>query len=272
MTRARHLASPWRVTYQWSGRMRQTSSGPSERQLDGWFRSPMGRAVLACERRVVSQMVETVFGGHLLQIGCWPSSSILSHCRVQHRMIVDPTGPADLVSELDQLPIASGSIDVVFIPHSLAFSPNPHGIIREADRVLGRGGHLILLGFSPLSFWGLRGLCRQPPFRQSVQMMAERRIGDWMQLLGLEVIRMERYLYRLPFSNGWLIRRSRFLEGWGHSLLPGPWPAAAYAALFQKRDLGGNIIRPEWRRRQQRLRRPAAVPDSFEGQRNISGL
>nr|WP_301288374.1 methyltransferase domain-containing protein [Natronospira proteinivora] len=200
----------------------------------------------------------------MLQLGHWPeTSAFLEQCRVNHCLLASPRAPADLLCRLQALPVESGSMEVVFMPHTLAFCDDPHGVIREAERVLAPGGHLLLLGFSPYSFWGLRALLRRAPFADRTELLAERRIGDWMALMGLELLTLERYLYRPPLNIDLLLRRGRWLEHWGHSMIPGPWPSAAYAALLQKRDLAGNVIRPRWEQR--RNLGPAAVPDSFQG-------
>ncbi len=48
------------------------------------------------------------------------------------------------------LPIGSGSIDAVVLPHSLEIEPDPGAVLREAERVLVGEGQLIVLGFRPL--------------------------------------------------------------------------------------------------------------------------
>jgi SAM-dependent methyltransferase len=239
----------------------------SPTSVEAWSGTPLGTATLACERLLAGRFMDQLFGYYLVQLGHWGGTEALTEsCRVRHHRLVDPQAPADIIAPLDALPLASNSVDVVLLPHTLEFCDNPHGVLREANRVLMPGGHLLMLGYSRYSLWGLREAFRRPPFGDGAKLIAERRLGDWMGLLGLELTRMERYLYRLPINHGWLSRRSRWLENWGRSAIPGPWPAAAYAALFRKQALGGHVIRPKWRKRQT-AGRPTAVSGSWSSRR-----
>ncbi len=53
------------------------------------------------------------------------------------------------------------SIDLVFLPHTLEFSADPHQVLRETERVLIPEGRVIILGFNPLSSLGLWRLFRR---------------------------------------------------------------------------------------------------------------
>ncbi|MDQ2068954.1 class I SAM-dependent methyltransferase [Natronospira bacteriovora] len=234
--------------------------------LEAWFHTPLGTATLACERLLAGHLMDELFGYYLIQVGHWGGTeALIESCRVRHHLLVEETPPASVIAPRDSLPVASSSVDVVLLPHTLEFDDNPHGVLREAHRVLINGGHVLLLGFSRYSLWGLREIIRRPPFGE-LNLLPERRVGDWMRLLGLELVAMERFLYRLPLNYGSLTRRSRWLENWGRSLVPGPWPAAAYAALFRKQALGGRPIRPRWKRSRRRARQ-AAVPEGWPSNR-----
>lgn len=230
-------------------------------RLQAWFHTPLARSALACERLVAARMAERLFGARLLQIGLWNESTpLLEACRVGHSLVVNPRGPVDMVAELDALPVRSASVDAVVMPHTLECVPNPHGTLREAERVLVDGGHLLLTGFSRYSLWGFRELLRRPPFGADSGLIAERRVGDWMRLLGFELMELERYHYRPPVNHDSLLRRTRWLEHWGRSRLPGPWPAGGYAALFRKQAVGATFVRPLFGQRQPLGPAPVASP------------
>ena len=72
-----------------------------------------------------------------------------------------PRRTAAIRSRTDSLAMASDSVDAVLLPHTLEYEPDPHEILREVGRVLSGEGHLIVLGFRPLSSWGLRHLFAQ---------------------------------------------------------------------------------------------------------------
>ena len=69
-------------------------------------------------------------------------------------------------------------------------------MIREADRVLAGEGQLIVAGFRPWSLWGVRSRLSRGNFPPGVrQLLAERRVCDWLALLGYEIIAARRYLH-----------------------------------------------------------------------------
>jgi SAM-dependent methyltransferase len=50
----------------------------------------------------------------------------------------------DVVSDAEQLPLATGSMDYLFSSHALEHCPNTLGVLREWQRVLRPGGRLVL--------------------------------------------------------------------------------------------------------------------------------
>lgn len=112
--------------------------------------------------------------------------------------------------EYARLPIASGSVDAVFLPHSLEEARLPQRLLREVDRILCPRGQLVILGLNPLSPRALvqrvRDLRRLP--RRSSQWLAVQRISDWLGLLDYEVEEVRRYggLQPRRLPDHWLAR------------------------------------------------------------------
>ena len=100
-------------------------------------------------------------GEQLLQIGAWGArNSFLRYARTQRRALIDWRSGfgADLISDAEQLAVASDSIDAVLLPHTLERAESPHALLREVDRILRPDGHLLVLSFAPGGLWGLRHL------------------------------------------------------------------------------------------------------------------
>jgi len=110
--------------------------------------------------------------------------------RVSHCIVISPdTGEAaNLYAGGDRLPLASESVDVFVLPHTLEFHPNPHALLREVDRVLIPEGHVVILSFNPWSLWGvfrvLLGWRKQMPW--CGQYYSRPRLRDWLSLLGFD--------------------------------------------------------------------------------------
>ena len=52
------------------------------------------------------------------------------------------------------LPLTDDSIDVMLIHHLLDFSDSIQEILHEVSRVVMPMGHVVLMGFNPVSMWG----------------------------------------------------------------------------------------------------------------------
>jgi SAM-dependent methyltransferase len=202
-----------------------------------WLSSPLGRQLLHAEAQVLRGLLDDVFGLELLQLGSWGASrDLLSQSRTRRQTVIAPSAAkaagseVDIVAELSHLPIQTATVDAVLLPHTLEFEADPHAIVREADRVLTGEGQLIVLGFRPVSLWGLRATASRqgyPPGLQ--QMLGVGRVRDWLALLGYEVVLQRRYLYSAPWERGDHIARHILRRG-----LFNPAPAAAWLLKARK--------------------------------------
>jgi hypothetical protein len=118
----------------------------------------------------------------------------------------------------------------VLLPHTLEFEADPHSIVREADRVLTGEGQLIVMGFRPVSLWGLRSAASREGFPPGLQqMLGLGRVRDWLGLLGYEVVMQRRYLYSRPWADDSESPRRILRRG-----LFNPLPAAAWLIKARK--------------------------------------
>lgn len=215
-----------------------------------WLQTPLGAALLATEQRIVEEAFDGIFGEQCLQLGVWgDAQTFLKHSRTQRKCLIDqvPGEGVSTVGQLHNLPVDNDSVDCVLLPHVLDYSDRPHAILREVDRVLTAHGHLAVLGFKPGGFWGLRRLIRGaelPP--EAYDLVPERRLRDWLQLLDMHIHGVTRYFFRWPLTG---IRRSATThwESRGQRF----WPefAACYMLTAQKRVSTLTPVRPVWRKK-----------------------
>ncbi len=168
-----------------------------------WLETRIGESLLAEEARQVARILDAVFGDQLLQVGPWGHADAFRPYARTRRVAVLAAAPepgVDLACRLDDLPFADHCIDAVLLPHTLDTGQGPHAILREVDRVLRPDGQLIVLGFNPIGWWGLRHLLSRRRFPPGVQhMLAEYRLRDWLRLLDYEVEAATYYHYATPF-------------------------------------------------------------------------
>lgn len=216
-----------------------------------WLDSPLGKRVLGAEAAIAALALEDVFGFELLQVGSWgPDSRLIAAARTQHTSVVAVCCElgVSLCAALDELPFADDSVDAVLLPHTLERVEDPYAVLREAERVLRAQGCLLICGFNPWSGWGLRRLIgrglRRAPFPPGTRrLLSERRLGDWVALLGFDVDRVCGYLGTLPLAGA---ARG---GGEGVSLSRPALGAGAYWLKARKRVTTLTLLKPRRRAR-----------------------
>jgi len=176
---------------------------------------------------------------------------LMEAARTQRKAVLTRDAPPHvddvmaIQSRTDSLAIASDSVDAVLLPHTLEQTPDPHELLREVERILPGDGQLIILGFRPFSLWGTRNIVGVQGFPPGTErLIGERRLRDWLKLLGFEVTDARRYLFTWPWG-GAVPRSQRVLEAIGNHA----WPllAGAYMLCARKRVYTLTPIRPRWR-------------------------
>jgi SAM-dependent methyltransferase len=192
-----------------------------------WLETVTGRSLLLQESAKVSLALESIFGDQFLQIGAWGGNEFRQFARTKRTAVSgDVVGAeADLVMAENCLAIANDSIDIILLPHVLETSNDPHGVLRELDRILRSDGHVVILGFNPVSLWGLRHLMSRrkfpPGFRR---LISEHRLRDWLRLLNFSVDHSSFHYFQAP-----LLRRS------GKPIQP------AAAITLKEASVAGNV-------------------------------
>lgn len=190
----------------------------SHELVDLWCKSELGQRTLDQEREVLDQLLPELFGYHLMQMGVFDSPSLAVNSPIKHRFFLSDVGvellpthsddPAEILrsqmsmvkSKCTELPLASDSIDVAVLHHSLDFHDNPHGILREVARTLLPGGKIVIVGFNPWSWWGIARMflknASKAPWNGNF--VSPYRLSDWLNLLDFEIEGCECVCYGLP--------------------------------------------------------------------------
>lgn len=219
--------------------------------LPGWFETPLGCALLEQEREALAAALECVFGEQFLQVGSWGSPGLfLELARTQRRALLSPSDvPVGHIRSCPaSLAIQSDSIDALLLPHTLELEPDPHEVLREAQRVLRPEGCLVVLGFEPLGSWAMRSRVARGRFLPgTARLLSERRLADWLKLLGFDVDPASRFLFTLPFVRAQSGRMRRWADGAGRAL--GSRLSGAYILRARKRVHAVTPIRLKFRAR-----------------------
>jgi SAM-dependent methyltransferase len=221
--------------------------------LAGWLETANGAYVLDWERAQFDSAVEDVFGYNAVQIGL-PAIDFLRANRIALRCTVGAEAGCSVRADPRHLPLAAQSVDLLVLPHVLEFSPDPHQILREAERVLMPEGHIVIAGFNPLSLWGAkRKLARrrfEPPW--SGDFIGLLRLRDWLKLLGFELNGGRFGCYAPPFAQSKWLQRFAFMEKAGDRW----WPICGgiYVVRAVKRVQAIRLVTPAWKHGGARVR------------------
>lgn len=253
--------------------------------LQDWFHTPPGRYLLDWERKQVDRAVTDIFGYHALQLGLGPFDALRSN-RMPHRWVAVPdqahvaahsigegqgVTPVSLVAHSAALPFPAASLDLVVLPHTLELSGDPHGTLREVERVLVPDGRVVITGLNPASLWGLRQrrlrLYRRLGWSrlflpEEGEFIGYWRLRDWLRLLSFEVEAGQFGAYRPAVSSEKWLQRFQWMDAVG----PRWWPilGAVYCLVAVKRVRGMRMIEPAWKTARARAIAPVSIANRSE--------
>ncbi|MGI9322885.1 MAG: methyltransferase domain-containing protein, partial [Pseudomonadales bacterium] len=181
-----------------------TPEAQAQHQAIGdWFKTPLGQHLLQTEQAILEELLPGFFGYHLAQFSV-QERELFQSSQIQHKLPVNLAlqTSSGLVATPTQLPLASDSVDVALIHHLLDFVAEPEASLREIARVTIPMGHLVIVGFNPLSLWGawqpygrMRG---RLPWTGSF--IRPGRLMDWLNLLNFKIDRAQFAIYAPPLE------------------------------------------------------------------------
>lgn len=218
--------------------------------LYSWFDSPLGRSLQAIETNQLRAILPSLFGKVAVQLGTLGRMGMIESSPAPTHIVIDLLSHDHAVTvrgRPEELPFEHRSVDITLLPHTLDFAEDPHQVLREIDRVLAPEGHVVILGFNPMSLWGITRLFRKRGGRVPWcgHFFALARIKDWLRLLEYEITTGHMLYYRPPLQNESVMDRLYFMDKVGDRWLP--MMAAAYLVVAKKRVFGVTPLRPRWR-------------------------
>ncbi len=226
------------------------------------------------ERPLITLMTEKLspylaqtFGYHALLYSPLAEMICRESLAIKHRVVIGPSvqqrHQLSLVCHYEELPIAADSVDLVVLPHILQSVDQPHQVLREAERVLIPEGTLMLVGRHPYRWEGIKRrvkVCRDSK-KLSTGDISQRRILDWLRLLGLEAEQ------QIQLSTNYKKLQESQLSPWLKEVSQHfcHYMASYYIIIAKKQVSSLTPIRPSWRKNKQ-LVRPRLAEPSVQGQ------
>lgn len=216
--------------------------------LRQFYATGAGQFLLPQIETQVAEFMPRLFGVRALQIGnIAPQLDFFQSSSIRYRACMELDGvAAKLRARPEAIPVMSGSADLVFLNHSLDFAVDPYQVLREVERVLVPDGHVLILGFNPLSWYGgwklVRGWRGNMPWCGRFYLAT--RVADWLSLLGFQLLDRRYVGFTPPVRNQALRGRLAFMESWGPRYLR--YFGGAYLLLAKKHVAAVTPLRPRW--------------------------
>lgn len=214
-----------------------------------WYESTLGAHVLAAEQAILNQLLPGFFGYDLLQLSL-QTKSLFDASPIHHKlkMTIAPQDPGAFIGKATQLPFETDSMDVVLLHHLLEYYDSPQQILREVGRIALPSGHVVIVGFNPLSLWGayrpIGQLRELAPW--CGRFIRPGRLMDWLTLLNFKIDRAQYTTYGLPV-NGYSGTIPDYRQGLSRNA---NWPfGAVYVIVASKQVSRLTPIKPLWQRR-----------------------
>lgn len=189
--------------------------------LREWYASGLGEALHERIAARTGAILRDLYALHCVQIGGTQYGvDLLTGRGLIHRVHLTGDGCDGFRADPAQLPLATRSVDLVVLAHALEFSPDPHRLLREVDRVLKLDGHVLAIGFNPWSLFGLRRVVGGHWIPWSGYFYSPGRVTDWLTLLGIRIRWRETVWHMPPVQRGLLRHRLAAMQHLGR-VLPG---------------------------------------------------
>lgn len=186
----------------------------------------LGQNLLQTEQRSLSQMLDRHYGKHALLLGVPEQQHLLNATLIPCHSFLSPIVAHEkkfsfVEADFHELPILTGSIDLVLLPHTLEFVDNPRQLLAEACRIIKPEGLIAICGFNPYSMWGLRKLFHQQKHSPwSANFILPHKIKRWLQLADFKIEQQQFMLFRPPIEKKNLYERLKFFEYIGNKCFP----------------------------------------------------
>lgn len=214
-----------------------------QKKMALWWEDPLGQFVLRQEKKALHSLLSHFYGNYQFQLG------------IEQRLLPDVSRSymqkimakaADIEGSNERLPFKCHSLDTLLLAHVIEFSPDPHQVLREVERVLVADGTLVLCCFNPWSLFGLRRIfsCKDtPPWHG--HFFSQTRIKDWLALLNFEVVATKQVVFEPPINSERVLNKSSIMASLGKRV----WPIFSGVTILvaTKRTIPLTLVGSHWR-------------------------
>ncbi len=224
-------------------------------QWDRWLEHFSGQIVLEAEQKFLSSTLKHHYGREALLIGTPNQYGLLKTSVIPGLVLLSPLlgfghpkNMRGIESELYDLPILSGSVDLVILPHTLEYMDNPQKLLAEACRIVRPEGHIVICGFNPYSLWGIKKWWahnKHTPW--TGHFIDANKIKKWLSFADFELIKQSMILFRPPVKHKSTFKKLKFME-WLGSKCWSPF-GGVYMLVAQAKVIPLTPIKLSWKQK-----------------------
>lgn len=192
-------------------------------QLRTLTEQPPLSALLRFEHALLSACLKSSVAGSALMIECPGLARLGSHRHAVVRLRLASGGKlsGDVGCRVEALPFDDNSIDLVVLRHACELGETPELLVREAGRVLARGGIMLVTGLHPCSLWHLWMSRQSRALQVGYRACMPWRLAGWLRAGAMRVDQHSRFGGSLPradwnalggrgpLAGGYLLRASK---------------------------------------------------------------
>jgi SAM-dependent methyltransferase len=243
--------------------MRSAKTSRISSPLESWQQLPNGALLHQQTQQRIDDCLEQCFGYNLLKLGQLSCQINTSNSTISHQINCATRGNnLSLQADINQLPLQDSTIDLCILTHELDFSSDPHQLLREIDRVLALDGKLIISGYNPISFFGLRTLLH-PKNPKKARLFFPNRVIDWLHLLGFQIQQKQHFDFLSRNVNSTC---SIFIEDFGQRYLP--YFCSVYFIIAQKKTIPMTPVKSPFQFKEKIITGPTAVTRGHSKEKN----
>ena len=250
--------------------------------MNEWFKTSLGYSIINQEKEKCTRLVPSGYYARSLQIGM-PWANYFEGIEVSSRFVIDTHYQAQLtngqhekssgvrpraidpavqnahgkneqchyaVSASAALPFPEKTHDLVILPHTLDFCPDPHEVLRQTSQILVAEGCIVIIGFNLIGFYGMiklfthhkkDGHKKQAPWDNYDDSHADGhyyrvgRVQDWLALLGFDLVGAAMTCWQPPVQSEKWRDKLAFIEKAGERWWPGL--GGVYVIVGRKREM-----------------------------------
>jgi SAM-dependent methyltransferase len=209
--------------------------------LNAWYQTLFGRMLKAQVAQALLSCLKPLPVSELLHLGVGGFEEVLAGQKGERMIFFTDMACQHLLEKQENtLPLRENSQECVVLLHGLDVAGDPHGVLREINRIVSVRGYLIIVGFNRFSGWGwyrlLRNLYRwKRDMPWALHYYNTGRLRDWLALLGFDIRQIRTLNFRPLVHKEKVLDHLAFADHVGELLLP--FFGNVYILAAQKRAM-----------------------------------